>query len=713
MPPLYASHVPYLRAMVDMGSNGIRFSITDLYPSKARIFPTLYRERRAISLYDTQWENGVKRPIPQAIIDQVIEALISFKRIVEEFKVKEENFTLIATEATRTAENSNDFLDQILDHTGKSVELLSPQDETMFGGLGLLSCYESVAGWALDMGGGSVQLSWFVSSPVGLYDIDTDTIGNAPAGRRFYHGKSFPYGAAALAILLDEAFSSGTQAVQTLFKQLCTDFATIIHDESVPEVVRRGDRGDGKHTLRLTGGGFRGLGYRMMHHLTRSKEHPYPIPIIDRFAAHAPPPVNINSVDIDRYTWGTADAPKDKMFRVSRRRHAQAPAVNFLIDAVRHCLPSVTRYEFVQGGIVEGLYFSALASELRRQPPLEAATAEYASTSVAALHWFFSQAIRVRPSSSSVARGEHSHLFSPLHLDNPSLTRALVNLLHHFSHLQKESRAACALRCTTTGLLAGAHGISHAERAIIGLVLCARYGEELSPVDEGFLRAMQDVVGPREAWWARLAGYILMGIGELFPTGIVREEAEREILIDLHEEIRVKKGEDKRKKKGKKENYKVALRMDVVCSSYENTRKYPSWLKAIEKLGRKGDKVKAMQGPEGRGEDYFGCRIRVYLNGERNGFGDDDGPDDTQEGDDYEEYENDELDNFDGADDDENDADKDDEFHREDDSEDGGGIDLQTGQSSNGIDQQRTPSPHDSHVSPDDMDILSSPSTVK
>jgi len=41
-----------------MGSNGIRFSITDLTPETQRILPTVYLDRAAISLYDAQYEAG-------------------------------------------------------------------------------------------------------------------------------------------------------------------------------------------------------------------------------------------------------------------------------------------------------------------------------------------------------------------------------------------------------------------------------------------------------------------------------------------------------------------------------------------------------------------------------------------------------------------------------------------------------------------------------
>lgn len=49
-------------ALVEMGSNGIRFSITDMSQDTQRILPALYLDRAAISLYDAQYEGGMCLP---------------------------------------------------------------------------------------------------------------------------------------------------------------------------------------------------------------------------------------------------------------------------------------------------------------------------------------------------------------------------------------------------------------------------------------------------------------------------------------------------------------------------------------------------------------------------------------------------------------------------------------------------------------------------
>ena len=90
----------HLHALVDMGSNGIRFSITTLAPPTARITPTLYQARAGISLYDAQYPasaHGERQQIDPATINAVVTAFRGFKRACADFEVPEGNVTVLAT----------------------------------------------------------------------------------------------------------------------------------------------------------------------------------------------------------------------------------------------------------------------------------------------------------------------------------------------------------------------------------------------------------------------------------------------------------------------------------------------------------------------------------------------------------------------------------------------------------------------------------------
>ncbi|RDW72382.1 uncharacterized protein DSM5745_07554 [Aspergillus mulundensis] len=105
----------FLKGIVDMGSNGIRFSVSDLSPPLSRTLPTLHAYRLGISLYDCQFdETGTRVPIPHDIIESVVAALIRFKIVCSDFGVPERNIHVVATEATRGAINSLEFVSAIV-----------------------------------------------------------------------------------------------------------------------------------------------------------------------------------------------------------------------------------------------------------------------------------------------------------------------------------------------------------------------------------------------------------------------------------------------------------------------------------------------------------------------------------------------------------------------------------------------------------------------
>jgi len=117
----------YLRAIVDMGSNGIRLSVSDLSPPLARTLPTVYVIRNDISLYAEQFdpETGEKIPIPRWVIDAVIAQLMRFKIVCQDLGVHANHIRIIATEATRTAINSTEYRKAIEKATGIEVEMLA------------------------------------------------------------------------------------------------------------------------------------------------------------------------------------------------------------------------------------------------------------------------------------------------------------------------------------------------------------------------------------------------------------------------------------------------------------------------------------------------------------------------------------------------------------------------------------------------------------
>ena len=250
-PQLTKDDPSHLRALVDMGSNGIRFSITTLAPPTARITPTLYQSRAGISLYDAQYpasSNGVRQPIDSQTIAAVVSAYRSFKRTCADFGVPESNVTVLATEATRTAINSKEFMQSIRKAVGWDVTLLAKSEEGRVGAMGVASSLPEVRGLVMDLGGGSTQLTWLMGSREGVMMPEGGSV-------------SMPYGAAALSRRLGEAEAKagraeGSRAVEELHAEVRETVRNAYQSLQVPEEMLKQAEVEGGFTLYLSGGGY-------------------------------------------------------------------------------------------------------------------------------------------------------------------------------------------------------------------------------------------------------------------------------------------------------------------------------------------------------------------------------------------------------------------------------------------------------------------------
>ncbi|CAF9919008.1 MAG: hypothetical protein ALECFALPRED_000935 [Alectoria fallacina] len=477
-----AASSQHYQALVDIGSNGIRFSISDLSPPMTRITPTLYQSRCAISLYDAQNATGTKTPIPPIVIGEVLAVLLQFKRTCQDFEVQNGNIRLVATEATRNAINRDDLLRQVGETTGWKVELLTKEEEGRLGAMGIASSIGHIEGICMDMGGGSVQMTWVVKRPDG--DVDMSPVGSV----------SFPYGAAALMSALSEI---SVRKEASLQDEMASKFRRGLEDIQIPPGLRDEALRKGGYTLYLSGGGFRGRGYILM---SNEDIQPYPIPIINCYTVGAP-----------RFLSNLEESPASaSAFRVSSRRASQAPAVQLVIKALAQAEIPISKVVFTQGGVREGLLYSGLPPSIRSQSPLVASTLPHAPKSASSLTNLLRDAV-------------------PGMIET-ELLASTINLLYFHGSMPKDIRAAAALRSTTTGVLAGAHGLSHQDRGLLALVLCERWGADLNEADVPIYDSLQILIG-HLAWWTKYVGRVAEGIANLFPAGVVRED-EQTIVVE-------------------------------------------------------------------------------------------------------------------------------------------------------------------------------------
>ncbi|KAF3035659.1 hypothetical protein E8E12_002816 [Didymella heteroderae] len=479
----------YYHGLVDMGSNGIRFSITDLSPATQRILPTVYLDRAAISLYDAQYEDGKAVPIPEHTIKQVVKSLLRFRSTCHDFGVPDSQVRIVATEATRKAINSDAYRAAIKEATGWTVELLPKEMEGKIGALGVASSYENVRGLMMDLGGGSTQLTWIIT--------ENGDIRMSPAG-----SVSLPYGAAALMQRLEEAGKKKSKEYQAFAKEVVNDLKAAVQSIDIPQELLRSP--DGLH-LYLSGGGFRGWGFVLM------SEHdikPYPIPIINGFRTSTNTFLDTMSV---KAAVTQDDTPE--IFRVSARRASQVPAVAFLVECLAQALPILTNVYFCQGGVREGMHFAEMSPEYRAESPLVTATGPYAPPSMQELVDLLFSAIP------PTTPGQQPIFAAPL-------VKAFIQGV--FAHMAqvKDLRGGSALRSTTTGIFSTAHGASHEDRALLAILLCERYGGygSISPTEQDFYKRMVRLLPEGMEWWCMFLGRVAAVIAAVYPAGAIRDQ---------------------------------------------------------------------------------------------------------------------------------------------------------------------------------------------
>ena len=479
-------------------SNGIRFTIFDLSPSQARNLSTIYQHRSAESLYDAQYIDGVKKPISPGAISRVTAELQRFRVVCDDYCVPAEHIHVVATEATRSAFNADAFLRRIKKKAGLTVRLLSQAEESRYGALGVASSLPHLDGVILDLGGGSVQMSWMQTQ---AGDIE-------PCSGSDVAGSSIPYGTAALTQRMRQ--ETEPQALNDLRRELTAAL----------QLIWTGFNGSAAQqsiNLYLSGGGFRGLGYALM--ARKGQVNPYPISSVAGFEikgeellslAHELSRVEPMKLPENNAVTATANgrAPtamnitvsNPKSFGVSKRRASQIPAIAMVVECLKDVLPKIDHVTFVQGGVREGLVFDMLPKAVRSQVPLDNFVKRWRST----YHNTLLNLLK-----SAIPAGLAEDLFD--------IFSALIAAIDFHSLYPKDTRPSAALHSTTTGNLGELNGLTHWQRAALAVLLCERWGGKIPPADERFLLAMLSILGAKNAWWCSYAGRIAALIGDIYP----------------------------------------------------------------------------------------------------------------------------------------------------------------------------------------------------
>ncbi|KAE8381707.1 Ppx/GppA phosphatase family-domain-containing protein [Aspergillus bertholletiae] len=564
----------YFHGIVDMGSNGIRCSITDLSPPTTRIMPTLYSQRFNISLYDAQYDSktGEQIPIPKKVIDAVVAAIVRFQIVCLEIGVPASQMLVIATEATRKAINSQELIKTIQDKTHIQVRMLPKDEEGVVGAWGIASGYSDIEGLAIDLGGGSMQMTWIISHGG---DVRISPKGSI----------SFPYGAAALTQKL-EALTKGkdedeaNKAKEEFRQEMTGQFRRAWEDLEIPHHLVNKAKKEGGFELYLSGGGFRGWGYLLLY-VHQIKGEYYPISIINGYSAGRK---DFENTKVLKEVAKTAN----DIFRVSDRRRKQVPSVAFLVNVLAKAIPyGIKEANFCQGGVREGTLYRKVLPVIRQQDPLQVATTSFARKSAQAMALVVFASIPHRTKEKSFPDSISAHVI-----------QAFSNILYAHATMSKETAATAALYSTSTGALAEAHGIPHADRARLALMLQERYGGELPPREMDFKKSLRSLLTPEEIWWTRYLGKLGLIISRVYPTGAIDTSRPRAL-------PRARWANDLGKKKNKEG---IELKVSLQKVGFDPTRlkqELEADLKKLRKVGKRKHWI--------GGRDGWGMKVEVIL----------------------------------------------------------------------------------------------------
>ncbi len=160
-----------LYGIIDLGSNTIRLSI---YKAEDKTFKLLLNEKSFAGLVGYV-EEGV---MSEKGINKACETINSFKELASDFNI--EKLNIFATASLRNIANTEDVIKKIETETGLRPDVLTGDEEALFGFYGATYGTEDInTGLFIDIGGGSTELLYFegghvvneVSLPIGCLNL--------------------------------------------------------------------------------------------------------------------------------------------------------------------------------------------------------------------------------------------------------------------------------------------------------------------------------------------------------------------------------------------------------------------------------------------------------------------------------------------------------------------------------------------------------------
>lgn len=139
-------------AIIDMGSNSIRFVVMQIADNKS--YSLQYQEKETIRLGHGLSQTGV---ISEEGIEKAMTCLHVYKHIMEVMDIKK--CCAVATAAVRNARNGEEFLKRINEETGITMSVITGEREAYLGYLGVINTIAMKDFLIFDLGGASVEMT--------------------------------------------------------------------------------------------------------------------------------------------------------------------------------------------------------------------------------------------------------------------------------------------------------------------------------------------------------------------------------------------------------------------------------------------------------------------------------------------------------------------------------------------------------------------------
>ncbi len=393
--------------VIDIGSNSIRLVV---YDDLSRAPFPRFNEKSMVALGAGLGANG---RFSDKVIADALNAVTRMDAIARSMQV--ERVDVIATEATRRAENGNDLMKAIQKKTGLKPRVLTGEEEAEFTAFGVISGFFQPKGMVGDIGGGSLEVA----------EVLVDRVGERMT--------SLPLGAFPVTEKLKEGYGAAKEWIDGIL------------EESLPPMLT-------DPVFYAVGGGWRALAriHIAMNKMPISVVHGYELPT-DALRALARDIAKMPAEEIAELP----DVP-------NRRIETLAASALVMSRVLRRLAPE--RVVFSAYGLREGwLYRQLDATEQYRDPLLEGAQA--IGLPMARVPTF------------SAALGRWTEDLFPSETQSERRLRLSVCALTDIAWREhaKVRAADSFLRLLAFPFI----GLSHSERAFVAVAIFARYGGKL------------------------------------------------------------------------------------------------------------------------------------------------------------------------------------------------------------------------------------------